>query len=107
MTTFDKREEGFEAKFAHDEELHFLALARRNKLVGAWAAGLLGKKGPDADTYVASLIAPDLLGQNDERLVLKVVADLRAKGIERSAEEVSSKMKDLLAKAVADIEAGR
>ena len=48
MTTFDKREEGFEKKFAHDEELQFKAMARRNKLLGLWAAGMLGKSGPDA-----------------------------------------------------------
>jgi hypothetical protein len=107
MTTFDKREEGYEAKFAHDEELRFKALARRNKLLGAWAAGLMGKKGSDADAYAQSLIAPDLLGRNDDRLVLKVVADLKAQGIERPAQDVLGKLKDLLVKAIADIEAGR
>ncbi|MFI5013292.1 MAG: DUF1476 domain-containing protein [Hyphomicrobiales bacterium] len=107
MSTFDKREEGFEAKFAHDEELHFMALARRNKLLGAWAAGLMGKKGSDIDAYAASLIRPDLLGQTDDRVVLKVVADLKAQSVERSAQDVLGKMKDLLAKAIADIEAGR
>jgi hypothetical protein len=107
MTTFDKREEGFEAKFAHDEELRFLALARRNKLVGAWAAELMGKKGSNAEAYAASLIEPDLLAHKDDRLILKIVADLKAQGIERSAQEILSKMKDLLAKAITDIEAGR
>jgi len=107
MTTFDKREEGFEAKYAHDEELHFRALARRNKLVGAWAAELMGKKGEEADGYQATLLAPDLLGKADDRLVLKVVADLKAQGVERSATEVAGKLKDLLAKAITDIETGR
>jgi hypothetical protein len=107
MTTFDKREEGFEAKFAHDEELHFRALARRNKLVGAWAAGLMGKTETEAEAYAVSLIAPDLLGPKDDRLILKIVADFKAKGVERSAQEVAGKMKDLLAKAVMDIESGR
>jgi hypothetical protein len=107
MTTFDKREEGFEAKFAHDEELRFKALARRNKLLGAWAAGLMGKKGPEADAYTASLIAPDLLGEANDRVVVKIVADLKAQGIERSAQDVLGKMMDLLAKAIADIESGR
>ena len=51
MTTFDKREEGFEKKFAHDEDLKFKAMARRNKLLGLWAAGQLGKSGADADAY--------------------------------------------------------
>ena len=56
MTTFDKREEGFEKQFAHDEELKFKATSRRNKLLGLWAADKLGRKGPDADTYALSLI---------------------------------------------------
>ena len=107
MTTFDKREEAFEAKFAHDEELRFMALARRNKALGAWAAGLMGKKGPDADAYATSLANPDFLGAKNDRLVLKVVADLKARGIERSAQDVLTRMSDLLAKAMADIEAGR
>jgi hypothetical protein len=106
MTTFDKREEGFEAKFAHDEELRFLALARRNKLLGAWAAGLLGKEGAEADAYAATLVAADLLGAKDDRLVLKVVADLKAQGIARSAQDVVAKMGELLAKAITDIESG-
>jgi hypothetical protein len=107
MTTFDKREEGFEAKFAHDEELRFLALARRNKLLAAWAAKLMDREGAEADAYAATLLAPDLLGHDDERLVRKVVADLKARGIERSAQEVLSKSNELLARAVSDIEAGR
>ena len=106
MTTFDKREEGFEAKFAHDEELRFLAVARRNKRIGAWAAGLMGLSEAQAAAYAAQLAAPDLIA-SEERLALKVVADLKAKGIDRSAQEVLSTMKGLLAQAIADIEAGR
>jgi hypothetical protein len=106
MTTFDKREEGFEAKFALDEELRFKAMARRNKLLGVWAAALMGKKGAEADAYSATLIASDLLGATNDRIVLKVVADLKAQGIERSPQDVLGKMSELLAKAVADIEAG-
>jgi hypothetical protein len=107
MTTFDKREEGFEAKFAHDGELHFKALARRNKMLGAWAAGLTGKNEPNADAYAMSLLAPDLLDEKGDRLVLKVVADLKALGVERSAHDVVGKLRELLAKAIADIQAGR
>jgi hypothetical protein len=106
MTTFDRREEGFEAKFAHDEELRFRALARRNKLLGAWAAGLMGKEGAEADAYAAALVTADLLGAKNDRLVLKVVADLKAQGIERSAQDVVAKTGELLAKAITDIEAG-
>jgi hypothetical protein len=106
MTTFDKREEGFEAKYAHDEELRFLAMARRNKRVGAWAAGLMGLSEAQAAAYATQLAAPDLIA-SDERLALKVVADLKAKGIDRRPQEVLSTMKGLLAQAIADIEAGR
>ena len=63
MTTFDKREEGFEKQFAHDEELKFKATSRRNKLLGLWAAEKLGRTGPDADSYakeVVSLSKPDV-----------------------------------------------
>jgi len=106
MTTFDKREEAFEAKFAHDEELRFKAMARRNKLLGAWAAGLMGKQGADAEAYAATLIAPDLIRAGSDKLTLKVVEDLKAQGVARSAQDVTLKMADLLAKAMADIEAG-
>jgi hypothetical protein len=106
MTTFDKREEGFEAKFAHDEELRFLTLARRNKLLGAWAAELMRKKGDEAEAYANSLVASDLLGAANDRVVLKVVSDLKAQGIERSAQDVLAKMGELLARAIGDIEAG-
>jgi hypothetical protein len=107
MTTFDKREEGFEAKFAHDEELHFLAIARRNKLLGAWVAGLLDLKGAEVGAYAATLIEPDFLDKNDERLILKIIADLKAKSIERTAQEIAAKSHELLARAVTEIEAGR
>jgi hypothetical protein len=105
MTTFDKREEGFEAKFAHDEELRFLTLARRNKLLGAWAAGLMGLSEAQAAAYATQLAAPDLIA-SDERLAIKVVADLKAKGIARQPQEVLATMKNLLARAIGDIEAG-
>jgi hypothetical protein len=107
MTTFDKREEAFEAKFAHDEELRFLAIARRNKLLSAWVAGLSDLKGAEVGAYAATLIEPDFLGTNDERLILKIVADLKAKGIERTAQDVAAKSQELLARAVTEIEAGR
>ena len=106
MTTFDKREEGFEAKFAHDEELHFRALARRNKLLAAWASGLMGQVGSEAEAYAGSLLAPEYLGKSDDRLVLKLSADLKSKGIERPPEEILGKMKDLLARAITDIKDG-
>ncbi|MBV9567586.1 MAG: DUF1476 domain-containing protein [Hyphomicrobiales bacterium] len=107
MTTFDKREEGFEAKFAHDEELHFLAIARRNKLLGAWVASLLDREGAEAQAYALTLIEPEFLGKSDENLILKVVDDLKATGIERTPQEIAVKAQELLARAVAEIESGR
>ena len=59
MTTFDKREEGFEKQFAHDEELRFKAVARRNKMLGLWAAGVLGKSGADAAAYARAVVLAD------------------------------------------------
>jgi hypothetical protein len=106
MTTFDKREEGFEAKFAHDQELRFVTLARRNKLLGVWAAGLMGKKGAEAEAYAASLIAPDLLGASDDRIALKIVDDLKSDGIVRSSQDLLGKMSELLTRAMADIDSG-
>ncbi|MBV8447882.1 MAG: DUF1476 domain-containing protein [Hyphomicrobiales bacterium] len=107
MTTFDQREEAFEAKFAHDEELRFLAIARRNKLLGAWAAGLQDLRGDEAKAYALTLIEPEFLGRDDQRLILKIVADLKAKGVERTPQEVAVKSQALLGQAVAEIEAGR
>ena len=104
MTTFDKREEGFERKFAHDEELRFKALARRNKLLGMWAAGLLGKSGPDADAYAKEVVLADFEEAGDNDVVRKVLADLQGKGV--SEQDVRAKMAELLAQAVKQIETG-
>ena len=69
MTTFDKRKDAFEAKFAHDEELQFKADARRNMLLGLWAAGLLGKTGADAEAYAKEVVAADFeQGRRGRRL---------------------------------------
>ncbi len=104
MTTFDKREEGFEKKFAHDEELRFKATARRNKLLGLWAAAALGKNGPDADAYAKEVVAADFEEAGDDDVVRKVVGDLGGKATEA---EVRSKMQELLAEAVKQIQAGK
>ena len=80
-TTFDKREEGFEKKFAHDEELRFKAMARRNKLLGLWAAGILGKSGADAESYAKDVVLADFEEAGDNDVVRKVVRDLEPKGI--------------------------
>ncbi len=104
MTTFDKREEGFEKKFALDEELKFKAMARRNKLLGLWAAGLLGKSGGDADSYAKEVVAADFEEAGDGDVLRKVTNDLAPKGV--SEQEVSAKMAELLTEAVKQIQTG-
>jgi len=101
MTTFDKREEGFEKQFAHDEELRFKAMARRNKLLGLWAAGILGKSGTDADAYAKEVVLADFEEEGDNDVVRKVVNDLAPKNI--SEQDVRAKMAELLAQAVEQI----
>jgi hypothetical protein len=102
MTTFDKREEGFEKKFAHDEELKFKAYARRNKLLGLWAASELGKTGADADAYAKEVVLADFEESGDDDVVRKVVRDLAAKGVSEQA--VRAKMTELLAEALKQIQ---
>jgi len=101
MSTFDKREEGFEKKFAHDEELRFKATARRNKLLGLWAAGLLGKTGPEADAYAKEIVLADFEQAGDSDVLHKVLKDLDGKGVTEA--QVKAKMLDLLEQAVEQI----
>jgi hypothetical protein len=107
MTTFDKREEGFEKKFAHDEELRFKANARRNKLLGLWAAEKLGKSGPDADAYAKSVVIADFQEAGDDDVLRKVRGDLEAAGVATSDGEVRSRMIELMERAIQEVQAGR
>jgi hypothetical protein len=107
MTTFDKREEGFEKKFAHDEELRFKATARRNKLLGLWAAEKLGLSGESAETYAKEVVASDFEEPGDHDVFRKVRKDLDAKGVAASDEDIRQIMNELLAKAVAQLQAGK
>jgi hypothetical protein len=106
MTTFDKREEGFEKKFALDEEQKFKAEARRNKLLGLWAAEKLGLTGDAATAYSKEVVAADFEEAGDKDVQNKVVKDFGAKGISVSAAEVRAKMDELMAQAVAQVKAG-
>jgi len=107
MTTFDKREEGFEKKFAHDEELRFKATARRNKLLGLWAAEKIGLKGPEADAYAKEVVIADFETPGDDDVFAKVRKDLDAKGVKGvSDQEIRSAMDSLLMKAVDELQAG-
>ena len=105
MTTFDKREEGFEKKFAHDEELRFKAMARRNKLLGLWAAEKLGKSGPDAEAYAKEVVLADFEEAGDNDVVRKVLKDLEGKGV--TEQDIRAKMAELLGQAVEQIQAGK
>lgn len=100
MTTFDDREKAFENKFAHDEEMRFKAEARRNKLVGLWAAGVLGKAGDDAKAYAASVVAEDIKEHGEEDVARKLIADL---GPLSSEATIRSKMAELMREAKAQI----
>jgi hypothetical protein len=107
MTTFDKREEGFEKKFVHDEELRFKANARRNKLFGMWAADKLGLKGAEAEAYAKAVVAFDFEEGGNHDVFRKVRADLDAKKVAISDKELRTTMNDLLQRAMAEIAAGR
>ncbi len=100
MTTFDKREEGFEKQFAHDEELRFKAMARRNKMLGLWAAGVLGKSGADAEAYAKDVLLAEFDEGGDEAIVRKLIKDLAGK---TSEQQIREQMKTLLAQAVAQV----
>jgi hypothetical protein len=103
MTTFDKREEGFEKKFALDAEQRFKAEARRNKLLGQWAAALLGKTGPDADAYAKTVVAADFEEAGDEDVFRKIRADFDAAGVHQSDHQIRRTMDELMATAVNQI----
>ena len=105
MTTFDKREEGFEKKFAHDEELRFKANARRNKLLGLWAAEKLGIAGDAANVYAKEVVMSDFEESGDDDVFRKVRNDLDAKGVALSDQDLRRAMVDMMEKAIAEIKA--
>ncbi|HEV7339513.1 hypothetical protein DK26_14815 [Bosea sp. WAO] len=107
MATFDQRKDAFENKFAHDEELRFKAMARRNKLLGLWAAEKLGKSGADAEAYAKSVVLADFEEAGDEDVVRKVKADFAAGNVAAGDTEIRQVMQDLLIRAAEEIQAGR
>ena len=107
MTSFDKREEGFEQQFAHDEELRFKATARRNKMLGLWAAGKLGLSGAEAENYARSVVLAEFEQGGDSAVVAKIRKDLEAKGVVQSEHQITRTMSELMATAIIDIKAGR
>jgi hypothetical protein len=105
MTTFDKREEGFEKKFAIDEELKFKADARRNKLLGLWVAEKLGITGDAAKAYAKDVVAADF--DRAAGAARKVTTDLAAQGVAMPDAQLRTKMDELMAVAIAQVMAGK
>jgi len=103
MTTFDKREEGFEQKFAHDEAMRFKANARRNRLFGLWAAEKLGLAGADAEAYAKELVLEEF-AEGDHDVFQKVRRDFDAKGVVQSNHQIRRTMDELMAKAIKHVE---
>lgn len=104
--SLDDRKKGFESKFAHDEELRFRATARRNKLLGLWAAEKMGLSGGDADSYAKEVVASDFEEAGDDDVVRKVLGDLKAKNVDQSEHQVRRTMDELMATAIDQIQAG-
>ena len=105
MTTFDKREEGFEKKFAHDEELRFKANARRNKMLGLWAAEKLGLTGAAADAYAKEVVMADFEAPGDGDVFTKLRKDFDAKGVAQSDHQIRRTMDELMEQAIAQVKA--
>ena len=93
MPSFDDRENAFENKFAHDAQMQFKAEARRNKLVGLWAAELMGKTGDDAEAYATEVVKADFEEAGYEDVVRKVAADL---GDKATADEIRAKIEEMM-----------
>ena len=106
MSGFDKRREGYESKFAHDQDLKFKATARRNKLLGLWAAEKMGLSGTAADDYAKEVVKSDFEEAGDEDVFRKVRKDLDAKKVTVSDHQIRREMDELMAKAVEQVQSG-
>ena len=107
MSTFDKREETFEKTFVHEEELQFRAEARRNKLLGLWAAEKLGKTPEQARVYANELVAAETAANAGQIVLERVIKDFQTAGVDQSEHQVRRVMDELLATATAEIKAGK
>ena len=105
MDSFERRKAGFERKFAHDEELKFKATARRDLLLGHWAAEKLGLSGADADAYARDVVKADFEEPGDDDVVRKIRTDFDAKNIALSDHQIRRTMEELLVKAAEQIQA--
>jgi len=107
MSSFDEREKGYEKKFAHDEELKFKSTARRNKLLGVWAAGLMGMTGDAVDDYAKGVVLSDLEEPGEEDVFRKIRGDFDAANIDQSDHQIRRNMAELMDEAVKQIETER
>lgn len=107
MTTFDDRERGFEAKFAHDAEIEFKATARRDRFLGNWAGRLMGLSGQDLADYAAAVVQSDFKHPGDADVLRKVAEDLAATGRQSPEDAVRDKMGEFLSVAREQIQAGQ
>ena len=107
MDSFDKRREGFEKKFAHDEELRFKATARRNRLLGLWAAEKLGLSGTEAEAYAKEVVVSDLEVPGDHDVFAKLRRDFDAKGVKQSDHQIRRAMEELMARAVEEVKTAK
>lgn len=105
MTNFDKREEGFESQFAHDEALKFKATARRDKMLGLWAAEKLGLTGAAAEAYANALVVADVEAAGGHDMFGKIRKDFDAKGVSLSDHQIRRTMDELMARAVSETKA--
>ena len=106
MTTFDERERGLEEKFAHDQAQEFKAAARRNRLLGLWAGGLMGLEGQHLQDYAAAIVRSEVVLPGDEDVLRKLTKDLAGAGLKVSEDQVRVKMDELHAQARSQIAAG-
>jgi len=106
MNELAKRGEAFERKFVHEEAMRFKAIARRNRLMGLWAAQRLGKSGADAEVYANTVVIADLEEPGDEDLIRKVVSDLRAADVRSDEDQIRRVLEEFAVRAVAEIKAG-
>ncbi|MES0810822.1 MULTISPECIES: DUF1476 domain-containing protein [unclassified Roseibium] len=104
MSTFDKREQGFENKFAHDEELRFKATARRNKLLGLWAAEHLGFEGDKAEEYAKEVVRADFEEPGDEDVFRKIREDFDANNVDQSDHQIRRTMDELMHTAIEQLQ---
>lgn len=106
MTTFDERERGQEEKFAHDQAQEFKATARRNRLLGLWAGGLMGLEGQHLEDYAAAIVRSEVVLPGDEDVLRKLTRDLTGSGLKVTEDQVRAKMDELQAVARQQIQDG-